>query len=381
MLKTERPKFFSYAALENIFWQRKKQLFLFLFHSLVKIFFWNYLMNNYVTSEDDFLALIAEKFSNTHPSLILGRGDDCAEIACPSQLAVSTDVFLEDIHFRRSYFSPFEIGYKALAVNISDIAAAGANPLGVSVGLVTPTPFPRAEANGILDGMLRAAKEHGIALTGGDLSRGDKLTFCVTIFGAPSIPEGKTPRFLRRGPVAPGDKLFVCGRLGLARAGLLLLEEYGKNATADFPTACAAHLMPVPLVQTGMALASVPGCRVMDVSDGLARDLPRMLKAYGADCGADILLPETALHPEVIAYAHKNGYSSAHFAFLGGEDYALLGACPADATGYLESAVQTLPDGMPFLYLGTVTEQPGIICNGERLTDAGFDHFSQRNDI
>ena len=336
-------------------------------------------MNEYITSEDDFLALIAEKFPNSHPSLILGRGDDCAEIACSAQLAVSTDIFLEDIHFRRTYFSPFEIGYKALAVNISDIASAGARPLGVSIGLVTPTPFPREEADHILDGMAQAVKEHDLALTGGDLSRGDNLCFCVTIYGSPVIPEGETPRFLRRGPVAPGDKLFVCGRLGLARAGLMLLEKHGRKAVAEYPVACAAHLMPVPLVHTGMALASIPGCRVMDVSDGLARDLPRMLKAYGADCGADISLPETALHPEVIAYARKSGFSPAHFAFLGGEDYALLGACPAESAEYLDMTMQSLPEDVPFFFLGTVTQQPGITCNDERFADTGFDHFSQRS--
>jgi len=336
-------------------------------------------MNDHITSEDDFLALIAEKFPNNHPSLILGRGDDCAEIACSSQMAVSTDIFLEDVHFRRTYFSPFEIGYKALAVNISDIASAGARPLGISIGLVTPTPFPREEAVSILDGMAQAAKEHDIVLTGGDLSRGDKLSFCVTIYGSPTIPEGKKPRFLRRGPVAPGDKLFVCGHLGLARAGLMLLEEHGRNAARDFPVACAAHLMPVPLVHVGMLLASIPGCRVMDISDGLARDLPRLLKAYGTDYGANISLPETALHPEVIAYSQKSGHSPAHFAFLGGEDYALLGACPADVAECLDMTMQSLPENVPFFFMGTVTEQPGIICNAERFADVGFDHFSQRS--
>ena len=333
-------------------------------------------MNTHISSEDDFLDLIAAKFSNAHPALILGRGDDCAEIACPPQLAVSTDLFLEDIHFRRAYFSPFEIGYKALAVNISDIASAGAKPLGISVGLVVPTPFPREEANGILDGMLHAAKKYDIALTGGDLSRGDKLIFCVTIWGAPIIPEGESPRFLRRGPVSPGDKLFVCGRLGLARAGLLLLEKHGAAVAKDFPTACAAHLMPVPLVSAGTALASVPGCRAMDVSDGLARDLPRMLKAYGADYGADISIPTTELHSEVVAYAQSIGNDPAHFAFLGGEDYALLGACPEEALDSLTAITHTLPENIPFSVLGTITQRQGIIYNGKNIEALGFDHFS-----
>lgn len=333
----------------------------------------------YITSEDDYLSLIASLFPNTHESLILGRGDDCAEIACPPQMAVSTDLFVENVHFRRSYFSPFEIGYKALAVNISDIAAAGAKPLGVSVGLVVPVPFPRAEAEGILKGMLHAAQNHNVALTGGDLSKGDRLTFCVTVWGAPTIPETTAPRFLRRGPVSPEDALFVCGRIGLARAGLLLLEKHGLAAKKSHPAACGAHLMPEPLVRAGTALASVPGCRLMDVSDGLARDLPRMLAAYGPAHGimrgADIAIPEQALHPEVVASARSVGEDPARFAFLGGEDYALLGSCPPEQLGTAADAVRNAGD-TPFLALGSVTENPGILLNKTAMADTGFDHFS-----
>ncbi|SBV90959.1 Thiamine-monophosphate kinase [uncultured delta proteobacterium] len=335
-------------------------------------------MNAYIASEDDFLALIASKFPNEHASLVLGRGDDCAEIACPPQMAVSTDLFVEDIHFRRAYFTPFETGYKAMAVNISDMAAAGAKPLGVSVGLITPVPFPREEAEGILDGMLHAARQHDIALTGGDLSRGEKLAFCVTIWGAPAIPATSGPRFLRRGPVAPGDALFACGTLGLARAGLFLLEERGRRAESDFPAACAAHLMPVPQVRAGLVLAGIPGCRLMDVSDGLARDLPRMLAAHGTDCGAAITLPEAFLHPETSAFARAIGENPARFAFLGGEDYALLGACPPGSLDRAAASIRDLPGDVPFLLLGTVTEKKGIMLNGERLADAGFDHFSRK---
>ena len=89
-----------------------------------------------IRSEDDFLLLVDRYFPNTHPHLALGRGDDCAELLCPPRMALSTDLFLEDIHFRRSYFTPEDMGHKALAVNISDLAAAGALPLGFSLGLM-----------------------------------------------------------------------------------------------------------------------------------------------------------------------------------------------------------------------------------------------------
>lgn len=332
-----------------------------------------------ITSEDDFLACIASLFPNSHALLALGRGDDCAEIICPPQMAVSTDLFVEDIHFRRAYFSPFEIGYKAMAVNISDIAAAGAKPLGVSIGLVAPTPFPREEALGILEGIRKAAADHDIALTGGDLSRGDKLVFCATIWGAPVKQDGESPLFLRRGPVSPGHVLFLCGRIGLARAGLLLLEERGAAAKRDYPASCGAHLMPGPRVAAGMALASAPNCRLMDVSDGLARDLPRMLAAYGASCGAAITLPETVLHPETISYARMIREDPALFAFLGGEDYALLGACPPEEWSRVTETLCDLPGGSPCVAIGTVTAEPGIVLNGARLAATGFDHFTEKH--
>lgn len=346
---------------------------------------------SHITSEDDFLALISAAFPNTHPSVILGRGDDCAEIACPPRMAVSTDLFVEDVHFRRAYFTPEEIGYKALAVNISDIAAAGAKPLGISVGLVAPVPFARADAEGIIAGMKKAAAEHDIALTGGDLSRGGKLAFCVTIWGGPANYPADTPAsvssggsatatadgapFLRRGPVAPNDALFVYGRIGLARTGLTLLEERGRSAMAAYPASCAAHLTPVPQVSAGQVLAAVPGCRLMDVSDGLARDLPRLLKAHGPERGAAIALPKDALHREVIAFCEERAIDPLPFAFGGGEDYALLGCCPEEAYAKAAQALAALPGDTPLLRLGTVTDGAGIILNDTPLRDLGFDHF------
>ena len=341
-----------------------------------------------LASEDDFLALIAASFPAGHPSLILGRGDDCAEIACPAQMAVSTDLFVEDTHFRLRYFTPEEIGHKAIAVNLSDMAAAGARPLGLSVGLTTPVPFLRETATGLVKGMASIAEKYNVALTGGDLSQGPNLALCVTVWGAPggTAPDStqanektQAASFLRRGPVRAGDALFVCGRLGLARAGLLMLEETGRAAVKTNPAACAAHLAPTPLVDAGLALARLlPGtvCRLMDVSDGLARDLPRMLCAYGQKAGAEIILDENDvefLHPEVTAYARSRGISPAAFAFRGGEDYALLGSCAADAFPLVREALEGCE--YPLRRIGTVTGKPGITLNSAPVRDAGFDHF------
>ena len=331
-----------------------------------------------IESEDDFLSLIDKAFPQAHPHLVLGRGDDCAEIVGSRQMAVSTDLFVEDVHFRRSYFSPEDIGHKALAVNLSDMASAGAVPLGFSAGLMAPVPFPRESAQGILQGMADLAHEHKLALTGGDLSRGDKLGFCLTIWGKHAPGASAQAPFLRRGPVRPGDILFACTPsgpcgLGLARVGLTLLERHGRVALAQHPVACTAHLRPTPLVRAGCALARVPECRLMDISDGLARDLPRMLRAYGMSCGADLTLHPELLHPELLNFAREEGVDPVHLAFSGGEDYGLLGSCPPERFAELQ---ETLAELVQLVTLGHVTTLPGLMLNGKPIIDAGFDHFA-----
>ena len=321
----------------------------------------------YICSEDDFLALVDTYFPRAHPSLLLGRGDDCAEVACPERLAVSTDLFLEDVHFRRAYFTPHEVGYKALAVNVSDLAAAGAVPVGFSAALVCPLPFPREDAKEFLAGMAAMAAPLHLALAGGDIARGDKLGVCITIWGAPVAEDAP---FLRRHPVQPGYTLFYCGHMGLARTGLSMLELEGRAALTAYPAACAAHLTPIPLIRAGQAIAAAfPSCRLMDISDGLARDLPRMLGEHGAD----IAMPPETLHPEVLAFALHTGIEPGILACSGGEDFGLLGACPADSYAHLTTALSGIA---PPVFLGAVTEKPGITLNGTAAPICGFDHFS-----
>lgn len=316
-------------------------------------------------SEADLLTLVDEAFPNSHPAasgVLRGRGDDCAELALPGEVALSTDLFLEDIHFRQRYFTPEETGHKALAVNLSDLAAAGARPLGFSLGLMTPASLKRETARRLLRGMADLAARHAVPLTGGDISRADKLGFCITIWG------GRTARrFLRRGPVVPGDVLFLYGFPGLARVGLSVLEREGRAALAQYPKACAAHLRPEPLLATGQALAALPGICLMDLSDGLARDLPRLLGPNGAS----VVLDPSALHAEVTAYALDSGADPATLAFAGGEEYGLLGAC-SEATW---ERLTEIPREAPLLRLGSVGGA-GITLNGRATAATGFDHFT-----
>ena len=323
--------------------------------------------------EDDVLELVNAFFPSRTPHVPFGRGHDCAELAAFGHtLALSTDMFWEGAHFRRAYFTPEETGAKALTTAISDLAAAGAVPLGFSLGLLLPEDLSRAALSGVLRGMARKAHEYGAALSGGDLSKGDRLGFSVTVWGAPV--EGAP--FLRRDRPKPGDVLFLIGECGLARVGLWALEREGRAAMAEWPRSCAAHLEPGALLRQGQRLAllaleaSRPGLpspvSLMDVSDGLIRDLPRLL----GDLGAELLFDPALVPAETARAASLQGLSPEELFSLGGEDYALLGSCPQELWPRVSAVI---PDAS---FLGHVRRERVIARNGNIVNLRGFDHFS-----
>ena len=311
-------------------------------------------------SEGQFLELIDTHFPREHDFLKLGRGDDCAILAGGNDYCVSSDLFLEDVHFRHAYFSAEDIGYKALAVNISDIAGMGAKPVAFTMDLMAPADLDDEFWEGFFKSMSMLARQNDMVLAGGDLSRSDKLGVSISIFGV-----GGSSGFLRRGNCHPGDVLFTIGDLGLARAGLMTLEAVGAKGREAFPAAVLAHLRPKPKVLIGTLLNAAGVKGLMDVSDGLARDLPRFL---GPHFGAEITLPASDLNGNVLAFALGVGADPVETALLGGEDYALLGAVsPLDI-----SRAESVPGFTP---IGVVTKTPGLIVNGSPYTTTGFDHF------
>ena len=332
-----------------------------------------------LVSEDHVLERIASHFPNDGPDVLLGRGDDCAVLGVSGPLCVSTDLFMEDVHFRRAYFTPEDIGWKALAVNISDLAASGARPVGFTVGLSLPPDADMALVDGLCSGMSELANLYGIPLVGGDLSRADRLHLCLTVFG-------QAEKTLLRGTAKPGDVVFLVGRAGLARAGLALLEQHGRAALAEWPELCEAHLRPVPRLREGIRLSKLSadwtreyndpdGGRLglMDLSDGLARDLPRLV-GPGLGVALDLPLP----HPEILRFIrecspepqnHLDAMTEARrHCLLGGEEYGLIGTCAP------EMAVHVMVTIAETAMIGRVTDD-GLIRMDDQPIGGGFDHF------
>ena len=300
------------------------------------------------SSENAVLACVDRYFAAAHPSLLLARGDDCAVLRPSGPLCLTTDLFLEDEHFRRAYFTPQEIGHKALAVNASDLAACGAKPLAFTLSLGLPPDASLEMLEGLFAGMSALAERLRMGLAGGDLSRSDKLFLSITAWGEGGSQSGAGRHWLSRSGARPGEALFLIGGVGLARVGLELLEFEGRKAMEEWPAACAAHLVPQPQVDAGQILARLGQAdhppALMDVSDGLARDLPRLLGMPRSGLGADLLIPDDLLHEELVRYARARGKHPAREAYLGGEDYALLGACSPRLLSSLHTALPELKE-------------------------------------
>ena len=315
--------------------------------------------------------LIARYFTRpvrpTSHSVALGIGDDCALIAPAAgmQLAVSTDMLVEGRHFL-STVPPARLGHKALAVNLSDLAACGAEPLAFTLAL----SMPRADEAFLApfaEGLFALAELHGAELIGGDTTAGP-LNICITAFG--QVPRGEA--LLRSGARA-GDDLWVSGRLGDARLALEVFRGRVALAGADFDSVREAMECPLPRVALGRALRGLASAAI-DLSDGLVGDLGHVLAAsnVGAIIDADAL-PRTAV------LARQSQAVQRLCVLAGGDDYELLFTAPAERRAAIEAAARQAD--VPVTRFGHVDAAAGlrVIDAGGRAVEMnwrGFDHFA-----
>jgi thiamine-monophosphate kinase len=308
-------------------------------------------------AEFDRIRAIARALQDRAPAL----GNDCALVPLGgTTLALTTDVSVESVHFRRDWLSLEEIGWRATAASLSDLAAAGAEAIGVLVALTMPAEAPEASFAAIMQGAGSAVAAGGGVVLGGDLSRGDSIAVAVTSIGRTAHP-------LRRNGARPGDTLWVTGQLGGARAALAAWRS-GRDPD---PGARERFAHPEPRLAMGQWLAAHGATAMMDLSDGLAGDATHLAAASGVTLR--IHLDRLPVHPSVPAEARFAGESPAAFAARGGEDYELLVSLPGDFA----------PPGplvAPLTSVGTVEDGAAgrviLESDGVPVILTSYDHFA-----
>ena len=292
--------------------------------------------------------------------VLLSVGDDAAVVSAPAgeALVLTVDEVVEGVHFD-GRFAPGDIGWKALAVNLSDLAAMGARPLWALVALCVPREERAGRILGVVRGVAACARRYGIAVVGGNVSRAKALSLCITAVGA--VRRG---RFLTRAGARPGDVLLGSGTFGDAALGI----EEGAG-----PSLKRRQRRPVPRLSLGRALAGIAHAAI-DVSDGLAQDLAHLAEASGV-----LAVLEVPRVPTSPAYRRRTAGRPDPLAaaLSGGEDYELLLAVPPGRLGAALAAGGRA--GTPLAVLGRFEKGRGLRLVGPdgrlRRAPAGHDHL------
>jgi thiamine-monophosphate kinase len=290
-------------------------------------------------------------------------GDDAAVV---DGQVLTTDMLVEDVDFTRA-IAPRFIARKALAVNLSDLAAMGAAPAYALVSLAMP-PWALEIADELLVAFAEAAKQYSIEIVGGDLSRAEKLTISVTAIGR------VVTRPLLRSGAKRGDRIYLSRPIGGSAAGLHFLGREGEGyAEREFiESAIRRHIDPEPEVALGLALARIDAVTAcIDVSDGLSTDLHHLCDA--SQCGAEIERERIPIFPDLLAYGPRLGIRVSDAVLHGGEEFALL------FTSSLRESEMSGALGRPVYAIGRMTSAREVIIkeNGvpRALEARGFDHF------
>jgi thiamine-monophosphate kinase len=312
--------------------------------------------------------LIKRYFKRPVDRAFVGGGDDCAlfSVAPGMQIATSTDLLLEGRHFF-SEVDPFTLGHKALAVNLSDLAAMGATPIGCLLGLGLPN-ISEHWVSRFAEGFYTIAETYNCPLLGGDTTRSlTDITLSVTVFGV--VPEG---RALRRGGACAGDDIWVSGQLGQADVACRMLQgELARDEVLLAQTRTALE-MPTPRLELGQALLTLAHSAI-DVSDGLLQDLGHILTE--SNKGATLFEQHLPLHPNLCCLPLNVRRQAA---FAGGDLYELCFTAAAAQRDAITQLARELR--LPLSKIGSITQQAGLVVYGEDgakldcLPDS-YDHF------
>ncbi|MFI5027984.1 MAG: thiamine-phosphate kinase [Solirubrobacterales bacterium] len=322
--------------------------------------------------EFELLARVRERLPPPGPRVLVGAGDDAAVTVPGGATATSVDAVVEGGHFHREHASLRQVGIKALATALSDLAAMGAEPGEAYAVLGVPVELSEDQCVELLDGIVELAAGTGTTLAGGDLIRCPALTLAITVVGHASIPE----RLVTRSGARPGDALVLTGALGAAAAGLILLDRSEEAAVIPAATTerlLARQLEPSPRLAAGRALAAAGATAMIDLSDGLGGDAGHL--AWASGVGLWIDAEAIPLEDGVAELAAIAGQDPLQLAVSGGEDYELLATIPAAGLDLTALASEA---GVPVTRIGEAVAGSGVeirLPGGRSLEPGGYDQL------
>ncbi|WP_037572514.1 thiamine-phosphate kinase [Phaeacidiphilus oryzae] len=292
----------------------------------------------------------------------LGPGDDAAVVSAPDgRVVATTDVLIEGRHFRRDWSTAYDVGRKAAAQNLADVAAMGAVPTALLLGLVAPAELPATWALELMDGIRDECQVAGAGVAGGDVVRGEAITVSITALGD---LEGRPP--VTRTGAKPGDRVAVTGWLGWSAAGFTVLSRGFRSPRAFVE----AHRRPEPPYHAGPAASKLGATSMIDISDGLVADLSHVAVASGVHIDLRSELFDIPAQMKDIGQAV--GVDPLVWVLSGGEDHALVATFPQDVqlpARWRVIGEVTRPAGL--------SRQGGVTVDGAAWTDtAGWDHFN-----
>jgi thiamine-monophosphate kinase len=331
-------------------------------------------------TEDELIAAIRKVLSGEAAGVVIGIGDDAAVVVPGSgQQVLTTDMLVEGVHFDRDAISARDLGAKSIAVNVSDLAAMAASPRFALVSIGLPPEVAAAWVMELYGGMRTACDEYALSLVGGDCSRAEAIIVSVTVVG-----EVAPGRAVTRAGARPGDLIVVTGSLGAAAGGLVLSRLHPSRAAGALGRPWARQLLdalsrPVARVGEAQTLAQAGVTAMMDLSDGLAKDLSRLCLESGV--GARVELGRVPVAGALLEGASTLGVDPIELAIGGGEDYELLATI--DLTN-LDHAREELHDrfGVALTEVGAIVEEGFVAVDADGhespLEPKGWDHFAQR---
>jgi thiamine-monophosphate kinase len=324
-------------------------------------------------NERDLIARIQQRLPAAPDWVIVGIGDDAAVVEAERNRVevLSTDAFVEGVHFERAFVPPEAIGHRALAASLSDLAAMGAAPRLALLSLALPTGLPLADFDGIVDGIATLAGRARLSVVGGNLTRSTgPLIIDVTVMGTVKRRQALTRRGAR-----PGDELYVSGTIGSAAAGLCLLRQSGPFVASSATSVVERYLHPEPRLRLGMLLSrnrAASAC--MDLSDGLSDAIHRVAEASGV--GAVIDAGAVPIDPVATRVFESRGLDPLVEAMLGGDDYELLFAVRPGARSRFAAAAR---QDVPVTRVGVCTADRGMVLRRDgresSLPQGGYAHF------